>query len=90
MKFDRRSFVKTGGLSLAFSGLVPAFIQSRDREGAETAILDNLTKDVQSLTDQDYTDRQEKVRGLMGKSGIDALWIEGGINLQYFFDVSWW
>jgi len=90
MKYDRRSFVRTGGLSLAFSGLVPAFIQSRSRKGAETAILENLTKDVQPLTDQDYMDRQEKVRGLMAKGNIDALWIEGGINLQYFFDVSWW
>ncbi len=63
MKFNRRSFVRTGGLSLAFSGLVPAFIQSCDREGVETANLENLIKDVQSLTDQDYTERQEKVRG---------------------------
>ncbi|MCK5464902.1 MAG: hypothetical protein KAI95_17875, partial [Bacteroidales bacterium] len=90
MKYDRRSFVRTGGLSLAFSGLVPAFIQSCSRKGAETAILEDLTKDVQPLTDQDYIARQEKVRGLMGKRKIDALWIEGGINLQYFFDVSWW
>jgi len=90
MKYDRRSFVRTGGLSLAFSGLVPAFIQSCNREGAETTILEDLTRDVQPLVDQDYIDRQEKVRGLMVKHGIDALWIEGGINLKYFFDVSWW
>jgi Xaa-Pro dipeptidase len=90
MKYDRRSFVRTGGLSLAFSGLVPAFIQSCSREGEETTILEDLTRDVQPLVDQDYIDRQEKVRGLMVKHGIDALWIEGGINLKYFFDVSWW
>ena len=90
MKYDRRSFVRTGGLSLAFSGLVPAFIRSCSRNGTETAILEDLTKDVKSLTDQDYITRQEKVRGLMAERDIDTLWIEGGINLQYFFDVSWW
>ena len=90
MKYDRRSFVRTGGFSLAFSGLVPAFIQSCSREGAETTILADLTSDVQPLVDQDYIDRQEKVRGLMADRNIDALWIEGGINLKYFFDVSWW
>lgn len=90
MKYDRRSFVKTGGLSLAFSGLVPGFVQSCSREGAETSILEDLTRDVQPTIDQDYIDRQEKVRGGMADLNIDALWIEGGINLQYFFDVSWW
>lgn len=90
MKYDRRSFVRTGGLSLAFSGLVPGFIQSCNREETETSILEDLTRDVHALIDQDYIDRQEKVRGLMADLNIDALWIEGGINLQYFFDVSWW
>lgn len=90
MAYDRRSFIRTGGVSLAFSGLVPAFIQSCSKEDSDTSILEDLTKDVPSLTDQDYLSRQEKVRGLMRRNGIDALWIEGGINLQYFFDVSWW
>jgi Xaa-Pro dipeptidase len=90
IKYDRRSFVRTGGLTLAFSGLVPVFIQSCNQKGIDTALLEDMTKHVQPLTDQDYKDRQEKVRGLMADRNIDALWIEGGINLQYFFDVSWW
>lgn len=90
MKQDRRSFIKTGGISLAFTGMVPAFIQSCSQQGTETAMLENMTSDVQPLTDQDYLLRQEKVRRLMEEQSIDALWIEGGMNLQYFFDVSWW
>ena len=90
MKYDRRSFVRTGGLSLAFAGLVPAFIQSCTGKGTENTVLEDLTRDVQPLADQDYMARQEKVRGLMAKQKIDALWIEGGTNMKYFFDVSWW
>jgi Xaa-Pro dipeptidase len=90
MNCDRRSFIRTGGVSLAFTGVVPAFIQSCIRGGTDTAILENMTRDVVPLTDQDYSDRQEKVRALMAERSMDALWIEGGTNLEYFFDVGWW
>jgi Xaa-Pro dipeptidase len=90
MNFDRRSFIKTGGLSLAFTGVVPAFIQSCSRQDSETVLLEDMTKDVLPLSDNDYIDRQEKVRVLMADQEMDALWIEGGTNLEYFFDVSWW
>ena len=82
--------MRTGGLSLAFSGVVPAFLQSCSQPGLQPAMLEDMTRDVQPLIDQDYLSRQEKVRGLLAGQGIDALWIEGGTNLNYFFDVSWW
>ena len=90
MKLNRRRFIRTGGLSLAFSGIVPAFIQSCSRNGSDTALLEDMTKDVLPLEDQDLTDRQLKARKLLEARGLDALWIEGGTNMQYFFDVSWW
>ncbi len=85
MKYDRRSFVRTGGFSLVFSGMVPAFIQSCQKKGPENNALEDLTAGIQALSDQDYISRQEKVRKLMAERKIDALWIEGGVNLKYFF-----
>jgi Xaa-Pro dipeptidase len=49
-----------------------------------------MLEGVEPLGDDDYKARQDKVRKLMLASGIDALWIEGGINMRYFFDMSWW
>lgn len=89
MKQDRRSFIRAGGISLAISGIVPAFLQSCKSDAGESLVTD-LTEGVESLTDSDYTARQEKVRNLMRESEVDALWIEGGTNMKYFFDVSWW
>ena len=90
MESSRRNFIRTGGLSLAFTGVVPAFIRSCQQPGPKAALLEDMTKDLQPLADQDYLERQEKVRGRMAAQGVDALWIEGGTNLGYFFDVSWW
>ena len=73
MEYNRRRFLRTGGLSLAFTGVVPAFIESCSQPGREATLLEDMTKDVQSLTDQDYLERQEKVRGLMAGMGVDAL-----------------
>ena len=90
MVFDRRSFIKTGGLSLALPGVFPAFLGSCPRQGSENVLFEDMTRDVQPLTNQDFAKRQEKVCALMAEGKIDALWIEGGTNLAYFFDVSWW
>ena len=89
MKQDRRGFIRHGGLALAATGIVPAFIQSCKSENGESAVKD-MTAGVEGLTDADYLARQEKARMLMKESGVDALWIEGGINMQYYFDMRWW
>ena len=88
MKPDRRSFIKTGSLSLAFTGLVPAFLQSCNPVQPDAGSLPDITGDVVPLTDADYLARQDKARRLMTENDMDALWIEGGINMSYFFDVS--
>jgi Xaa-Pro dipeptidase len=105
MKKDRRSFIRAGGITLAFTGIVPAFLHacksgsqpengktdllSGDQHG-ELPVLMDVMDGVKPLDDSDFLARQEKVRGLMKSDGADALWIEGGTNLRYFFDVNWW
>ena len=90
MNQDRRSFIKTGSLSLALTGIVPTFLQACNSAQPDENSLSDLTSGVVGLTDADYLARQEKVRRLMAERDIDSLWIEGGINMRYFFDVNWW
>ena len=89
MKQDRRSFIRAGGLTLAASGIVPAFLQSCKSESDDSGLSD-MTAGVEPLGDTDYLARQEKVKKQMQEAGVDALWIEGGVNMKYFFDVNWW
>ena len=90
MKQNRRTFIKTGGISLAFTGIVATFLQACTGGQPARPVLPDLANGLNPLTDQDYLARQEKARKLMGEKGINALWIEGGINMQYYFDVRWW
>jgi len=50
----------------------------------------DLTKNLPDLTDQDYLDRLDRARYWLAKSNIDAILVEGGVNLDYFTNTSWW
>jgi Xaa-Pro dipeptidase len=49
-----------------------------------------MVGDVKPLTAEDYAVRLEKARRLMAENKLDGLFLEGGINLQYFTKVNWW
>jgi Xaa-Pro dipeptidase len=89
MKQDRRGFIRSGGLALAATGIIPAFLHACRTEKNESVFSD-MTAGLEALTDDDYLARQEKARVVMREKGVDALWIEGGINMQYYFDMRWW
>jgi Xaa-Pro dipeptidase len=93
MSPSRRSFIKTGSISLAALGLprlakgtpgpaAPAEPPSRE--------LKNLTAGVQPLGAEDYAARLEKARRLLAANKLDAVFIGGGTNLLYFTKVPWW
>jgi Xaa-Pro dipeptidase len=85
---SRRNFLKIGGLSITtFGFLNKMFGQS---EAAETQALKNMVADVEPLTPEDYAARLEKARTLMAEQKFDGLFLEGGMNLQYFANVNWW
>jgi Xaa-Pro dipeptidase len=90
MNQDRRHFIKTGSLSLALTGIVPAFLNACKQIKPDQSELSDLTSGVVPLNNTDYLRRQERARRLLAENNMDALWIEGGTNMQYFFDVSWW
>lgn len=51
---------------------------------------EDLLKDLPPLTDLDYLDRQQKACQWMERLGIDALLVEGGVNMSYFMNMGWW
>jgi Xaa-Pro dipeptidase len=88
MMISRRYLLKIGGLTVTLSGFVDRLF-GQD-QAAETAGLKNMVSDVKPLTAEDYAARLEKARRLMAEHKIDALFLEGGTNLQYFTKVNWW
>jgi Xaa-Pro aminopeptidase len=89
MSPTRRSFIKTGTISLAALGLGPK-IQAAPAAPLPSQELENLVKGVQPLGPEDYAARIDKARRLMAERGFDAIFIGGGTNLVYFTKVRWW
>jgi Xaa-Pro dipeptidase len=88
MSITRRSFIKTGTVSLAALSLDPSAVAAQvSGPGSE---LKNLAAGIQPLTPEDFAARQEKARRLLAEQGFDALFVGGGTNLLYFTKVGWW
>jgi len=51
---------------------------------------DSLIKNLPDITDADFIDRQNRARKWMEKFSLDAVLVEGGINMRYFTDTNWW
>jgi Xaa-Pro aminopeptidase len=88
MPLTRRSFIRTGTVSLAVLGLGPTARAGLQAEGARE--LKNLAAGVQPLGPEDYAARREKARRLLAAHKLDAIFIGGGTNLVYFTKVGWW
>src|SRR5512143_491337 len=87
MSPTRRSFIKTGTISLAALGLPKL---SPPAAPASSQALENLVKGVQPLGPEEYAARLEKARRLLAEHDFDALFVGGGTNLLYFTKVGWW
>ncbi|MCX6226193.1 MAG: Xaa-Pro peptidase family protein [Bacteroidia bacterium] len=88
---NRRDFLKTAAVS-AF-GIAAGVSVSAENKHIETTgpiNQDDLTKNLPDITRDDYLARQEKAKEWLIKSGIDALFVEGGNNLSYFTNTAWW
>jgi Xaa-Pro dipeptidase len=88
MSLTRRSFIKTGTVSLAALSLDPrASAAPASGPGQE---LKNIAAGVAPLTPEDFAARRENARRLLAEQGLDALFVGGGTNLLYFTKVGWW
>jgi Xaa-Pro dipeptidase len=82
---NRRDFLKIGGLSLSLSGWTRGWAG----QASGDAPLENMVKGLVPLGPEDYEARQERARALMAAHKLDAVFLNGGINLQYFTKVGW-
>jgi Xaa-Pro dipeptidase len=82
---NRREFLKIGGLSLSLAGLTRGLAA----QGSGNPPLENLVKGVPPLGPEDYEARQERARALMTAHRLDAVFLNGGVNLSYFTAVGW-
>jgi Xaa-Pro dipeptidase len=93
MSPTRRSFIKTGSISLAALGL-PRPARPAPAPDAPSAPasqeLRNLVAGVEPLGPEDYAARRDKARRLLAANKLDAVFIGGGTNLLYFTKVPWW
>jgi Xaa-Pro dipeptidase len=88
MSITRRSFIKTGTVSLAALGLGTKAAAAADAPGSQE--LKSLTAGVQPLAAEDFALRREKAGRILAEKGFDALFVGGGTNLLYFTKVGWW
>jgi Xaa-Pro dipeptidase len=86
---NRRDFLKTAAVSaFGIAAGVALHAESKIMTGAgHTA---DLTVGLPDFVREDYLARQEKAKTWMTRNGIDALFVEGGKNLSYFANMSWW
>jgi len=92
MSPTRRSFIKTGTLSLAALGFGPVRTAASGVPPSPSAPqeLKNLVTGTAPLAAEDYALRREKAGRLLAEAGFDAIFIGGGTNLLYFTKVGWW
>ncbi|MCC3862417.1 M24 family metallopeptidase [Pseudemcibacter aquimaris] len=95
MKNDRRSFLKMStaagaGLALsATSGLVAPASAKVKVNATPIDKLQNMMGGVEPITLQERMNRIEKAKRLMRENNIDAIYLEGSSNLEYFTGVTW-
>jgi len=82
----RREFLKYGGMSLSFSGFARGLFS---QTGAAATPLENLVRGITPPGPEDYEARQERARALMAAHDLDAVFLNGGVNLVYFTSVNW-
>lgn len=95
MTTSRRNFIKAGGITVAATGIAPIILNScaGETKPAETRPgtgLERIVNDIEPIGQTDYDFRRSRICEEMSQSGIDAVFIEGGTNLKYFYNISWW
>jgi len=87
---SRRSFIKkSSAASLAVGLGINGALGNPDNFSLNNPV-DDLTKGLPNLLESDYLTRQNTARKWLRKLNIDALYVEGGVNMNYFMDTSWW
>ncbi|MGH8212506.1 MAG: M24 family metallopeptidase [Rhodanobacteraceae bacterium] len=95
---SRRRFLQTSALGAA---ALPVAMLGREAIGAESGAKDiklpasilalkPVASQIVPVTDDERRARLAKAQDLMGRSGMDAVYIDGGSSLEYYTGMHWW
>ncbi|HKW17735.1 MAG TPA: Xaa-Pro peptidase family protein [Terriglobales bacterium] len=89
---SRRRFLQASTISAAALSSAGAAENRPDCKPVPPAIakLTSLTDQVQPITAQERSERQEKARRLIQTNRLDAILLAPGTSLQYFTGMQWW
>ncbi|WHZ18716.1 MAG: hypothetical protein OJF55_000865 [Rhodanobacteraceae bacterium] len=98
MRPGRRRFLRTSALGAA---ALPAAMLGGTATAAETGAnaiklpvsilaLQPVASQIVPITDDERRARLAKAQELMDKSGVDAIYLDGGSSLDYFTGMHWW
>ncbi len=89
---SRRNFIRNTTLSAAALSVGIPATKAFGLHSIQTDqdLPGDLLKNLPAITDEDYLFRQEQARIWMERLGVDAIFVEGGVNLGYFMGLSWW
>jgi Xaa-Pro dipeptidase len=94
MKFTRRHFLETAGITTAVTLAQPASAFAQG-EGASKlpepiARLKSRKAEAKPITTAEREQRMERARQLMAEQKMDAIMVMGGTSLVYFSNIRWW
>jgi Xaa-Pro dipeptidase len=96
MKFSRRRFLETAGITAAVSLTRPASLLAQEesaatgKQPAAIARLKSRKAEAKPISTAEREQRIERARQLMVENKMDAVMIMGGTSLVYFANIHWW
>src|SRR5690242_2117103 len=98
MQTGRRRFLQTTALSVAALPLTMSGARAVAAEAKSVAIklppsilaLKSVKSQVVPITDDERRGRLARAQELMGRAGMDAIYLDGGTTLDYFTGMRWW
>src|SRR5215510_7038089 len=93
MKFSRRDFLQTAGITATVALATPSSFATQDEPAGKlpepVAKLKSRKAEAQPITLAEREQRIERARQLMAQNKIDAIMIMGGTSLVYFANIRW-
>jgi Xaa-Pro dipeptidase len=98
MRAERRRFLQTSALGAA---ALPLAMLAGNAMGAESGAkdiklpasilaLEPVKSQIVPITGDERRARLAKAQALMGKLGMDAIYLDGGSSLEYYTGMHWW
>jgi len=92
----RRSFLKNSALGAAALPMLGRSAIGAEPQAKDTGLpasilaLQPVTSQIVPITDDERRARLAKAQELMGKLGMDAIYMDGGSSLDYYTGMHWW